>query len=137
MMWTISCTVTDKDGNSRLVSGAKLRWHEAALHAACALLYLSRRLTWSLNPLLAGWGAWVLAAGIGMMWRGIAMATRFDESGDIGHIAGWLGAGLTLAAIGHGAVGAAAAAAVHAIAGNGAAAGWCTLLALSALVAVL
>ena len=115
MMWTICCTVTDKYGNSRLVSRARLRWHEASLHAACALLYLSGGLTWSLNPLLAGWGAWVLAAGLGMMWLGIAIATRFDGSGDVGHVAGWLGAGLTLAGIGHGAVGTAAAAPVLAV----------------------
>ena len=87
-MSTISCTVTDKDGNSRRVSGTRLRWHEASLHAACALLYLSGGLTWSLNPLLAGWGAWVLAAGLGMVWLGIAMARRFEGSGDVGHVAG-------------------------------------------------
>ena len=135
MMWTISCTITDKDGNSRLVSGARLRGHEAALHAACALLYLSGGLTWSLNPLLAGWGAWVLAAGLGMMVLGIAMATRMYATGDVGHIAGWLGARWPGSATERWEP--RRPAPVLAIAGDGDAAGWCTLLALPALIAVL
>ena len=137
MMWTISRTVTNQNGNSRVVSGTRLRWHEAALHAACALLYLSGGLVWTTNPLLEGWETWVLAAGTGFTSIGIAMAIGMGDSGDVGKAAAWLGAGVTLAALGQGAMGAGAAAAVHAIAGNADANAWGPWLGLAAVAAVL
>ena len=137
MFGTISCTVTDKEGNSREVSGTRLRWHEAMLHAACAVLYLGGGLNWSANPNIAGWGSVLLAAGIGMAWMGIVMATRIGGSGDVGKLCIWVGAGTTLAAMGQGALGPEVAAAVSAIAGNGKAAGWATLGGFGALLAAL
>ena len=137
MIWTTSCTVTNNDGNSRLVSATRLRWHDAALHAASALLYLSAGLIWTTNPLLAGWEVWVLAAGTGFTLMGIAMATGMDGSGDVGKLAAWLGGGVTLAGLGQGAMGPDAAAAVRAIAGDSNANAWGPWLGLAALAAVL
>ena len=60
---------------------------------------------WTTNPLLSDWEMWIMSAGTGLTLIGIAMATGMDRSADVGQLAAWLSGGVTLAGLGHGAIG--------------------------------
>lgn len=104
MTWTVSCTVTDADGSSRVVSGARLRCHEAWLLGSCPVVYLSAGPAWAVSPLLAGWGAWLLLAGLAVAALA-GFVSRFPPDAPIAKVIGWLVLVLAIAGLGQRALG--------------------------------
>ena len=133
MLWTVSMQITDSAGNSRLVSGARLRWHDFALQASFAAVYLYSALYWAVHPLptVFGWAPWLLGLALLLLALVFWLSTLDRACVQLAKCLFWLSVALSLTAVGQGVLGFQAAASVHAVANLFVPHPWITILGLA------
>lgn len=105
-----------------------IRMHEAVVHGACAVLYVSVGLTLGGSVFLTGWGDWLLAAGVALAGLTAMLGTREVTTRHLRKLMVWLTTGTFVCAAGQGAFGSGAARIMRALAGDAEVTVWSTML---------